>query len=159
VGVNVLFRLHSTQDAKNSSEVIGWDRSGRTGPADRDYYTKTDEKSAKIREQYISHVAKMLELLGDDANKAAAEAKTVMALETKLAEASFTRVERRYPDKLYHKMTRDELQQLTPNFSWQGYFTGMGYPSIDNLNVAVPKSLRAAILSPGSPGPGPGNGE
>jgi putative endopeptidase len=144
VGINVLFRFHSTQDAKNSSEVIGGVDQGGLGLPERDYYTKTDEKSAKIREQYVSHVAKMLELLGDDANKAAAEAKTVMALEIKLAEASLTRVERRDPDKLYHKMTRDELQQLTPNFSWEGYFTGVGYPSIDNLNVAVPKFFEAA---------------
>jgi putative endopeptidase len=144
VGVNVLFRFRSTQDAKNSSEVIGGLDQGGLGLPDRDYYTKTDERSEKIRQQYVAHVTKMFELLGDDANKAAAEAKAVMALETRLAEASLTRVERRDPDKLYHKMTRAELQELTPNFSWEGYFTGMGYPYIDTLNVAVPKFFEAA---------------
>jgi putative endopeptidase len=144
VGVNALFRFHSTQDAKDSSSVIGGVDQGGLGLPDRDYYTKTDERSQKIREQYVAHVAKMLELLGEDANKAPAEAKAVMALETKLAVASLTRVERRDPDKLYHKMTRDELQQLTPNFSWEGYFTSMGYPYIDTLNVAVPKFFEAA---------------
>ena len=58
---------------------------------------KTDDDSKKIREQYVAHVTKMFELMGDDAAKAAANAKTVMDLETKLAEASMTRVERRDP--------------------------------------------------------------
>jgi putative endopeptidase len=144
LGVNVLFRFHSTQDAKNSSQVIGGVDQGGLGLPDRDYYTKTDDRSEKIRQQYVAHVTKMFELLGDDANKSADEAKAVMALETRLAQASLTRVERRDPEKLYHKMTRDELQQLTPNFSWEGYFTGMGYPYIDTLNVAVPNFFETA---------------
>jgi putative endopeptidase len=138
-GVNAMFRFHSTQDEKNSSEVIGGADQGGLGLPDRDYYTRTDAKSQKIREQYEEHVTKMFELLGDDVAKSAAEAKTVMDIETKLAQASLNRVERRDPEKLYHKMSRSQLQMLTSNFSWDGYFQDIGYPNIETIDVAVPK--------------------
>ena len=73
-GVNALFRFHSTQDKKNSTQVIGGATQAGLGMPDRDYYTKTDEKSKTLREDYLAHVSKMLELLGDDPPKAAAEA-------------------------------------------------------------------------------------
>ena len=139
LGVNAIFRFRSTQDEKNSSEVIGGADQGGLGLPDRDYYTKTDEKSQKIREQYAEHVSRMFQLLGDDAAKSADEAKTVMAIETKLAEASLNRVERRDPEKLYHKMSRAQLQTLTPIFSWDGYFQDIGYSNIDTIDVTVPK--------------------
>jgi len=84
---------------KDSSRVIGGADQGGLGLPDRDYYTKTDDKSNEIRGQYQDHIAKMLALVGDDAPKAAAEAKTIMGLETKLAEASLTNVERRDPKR------------------------------------------------------------
>ena len=88
----------------------------------RDYYTKTDDKSKRTRDEYVKHVAKMFELMGDDAAKAASEAQTVMGLETKLAEASMTRVELRDPEKLYHRMTMAQVNDLAPVFDWPVYF-------------------------------------
>jgi len=143
LGVSAPFRFHSTQDARNSAQVIGEATQAGLGLPDRDYYTKTDEKSQKLREQYAEHVAKMLELLGDDATQAAAEAKTVMDLETTLAEASMTRVERRDREKNYHKMGRSELQALTPNFSWDGFLEEIGFPKIETVNVGQPKFFAA----------------
>jgi putative endopeptidase len=110
-GASALFGFRSTQDARNSTQVIGGATQGGLGLPDRDYYTKTDEKSRQIREQYVGHVTRMFQLLGDDSAKAAVEAKTVMSIETKLAEASVTRVERRDPDKTYHKMDLEQLAQ------------------------------------------------
>jgi putative endopeptidase len=147
-GVNALFRFRSTQDAKNSSQVIGGADQGGLGMPDRDYYLETgkkevDEKNAKIRDEYVKHVTKMFELLGDDDAKASAETKAVMNIETKLAQASLTRVERRNPEKLYHKMSRSDLKTLTPNFSWDGYFQDLGYGNIETVDVAVPKFFEA----------------
>jgi putative endopeptidase len=138
-GVNAVFRFGSTQDEKNSSQVIGGAEQGGLGMPDRDYYTKTDDHSKELREKYAAHVAKMFGLLGDDSAKAQAEAKTVMGIETKLAEASFTRVERRDPEKNYHKMDRAQLKALTPDFSWTRYFVEIGYPNITTVDVAQPK--------------------
>ncbi len=137
--VNVLFNFGSQQDRKNSDQVIAGAAQGGLGLPDRDYYTKEDDKSKQIREQYTQHVAKMLEFLGDEPAKAEQEAKTVMGLETKLAESSMTRVERRDPDKTYHRMDATQLRALTPNFSWEGYFSDLDYPHIAAVNVAQPK--------------------
>src|SRR5437764_2013734 len=99
VGLNTLFRHGSTQDAKNSAEVTFEVLQGGLGLPDRDYYFKDDDKSKTIRAEYLKHVAKMFELMGDKPAQAAAEAQTIMGIETKLAEASMTRVERRDPQK------------------------------------------------------------
>jgi len=148
IGVNALFRFRSTQDAKDSSQVIGGADQGGLGMPDRDYYLETgkkevDEKNAKIRVQYVDHAIKMFQLLGDDQAQASGNAQTVMDIETKLAQASLTRVERRDPVKLYHKMDRRELKTLTPDFSWDGYFQDLGYPNIEAVDVAVPKFFQA----------------
>jgi len=139
VGVGALFQFGSTQDMKDSTRVIGGADQGGLGLPDRDYYTKTDDKSKQIREQYQEHIAKMFGLVGDDAAKSAVEAKTILDLETRLAEASLTNVERRDPEKTYHKMSRPELQTLTPNWSWDAYFQQIGYSTIDSVDVSAPK--------------------
>ena len=137
--VNAVFNFRSTQDEKQSTHVIGGASQGGLSMPDRDYYTKTDEKSQKLRDQYVEHITKMFQLLGDDAAKAAEEAKTVMGIETKLAQASLTRVERRDPEKNYHRMDLDQLAKLTPNFSWTAFFHDMGYPNITTVDVGQPK--------------------
>jgi len=139
MGVRALFNFGSTQDEKNSSQVIGSADQGGLGLPDRDYYTKTDDKSKQIRQQYEEHVAKMLALAGDDGAKAATDAKAIVELETKLADASLTRVERRDPEKTYHKMSRSDLRTLTPNWSWENYFQEIGYTNIDSVDVSAPK--------------------
>jgi putative endopeptidase len=147
LGVGVLFEFGSTQDEKNSSQVIGGADQGGLGLPDRDYYTKTDDKSKEIRQQYEEHVAKMLTLAGDDAAKASADAKAIVELETKLAEASLTRVERRDPEKTYHKMNRSDLRALTPNWSWEEYFQEIGYTNIDSVDVSAPKFFETMSLA------------
>jgi len=139
MGVSAPFAFGSTQDEKNSSQVIGGADQAGLGMPDRDYYTKTDDKSKQLRDQYRKHVAKMLELLGDNQDKAATEAKTVVGIETKLAEASLTNVDRRDPQKTYHKMSRGELRTLTPNFSWDDFFQKVGHPNIESVDVSAPK--------------------
>lgn len=143
LGVGAIFNFGSTQDEKNSSHVIGGADQGGLGLPDRDYYLKTDDKSKQLRGQYVAHVTKMFQLLGDDSDRSATEASTVMGIETKLAQASMDRVERRDPDKTYHKMTVAELQALTPNFRWQAYFHEIGAPPISSVDVVVPKFFQA----------------
>jgi len=143
IGIDAVFSFGSTQDEKNSSQVIGGADQGGIGLPDRDYYLKTDDKSKQLRQQYVAHVAKMFELLGDNPAKSAAEAKTVMEIESNLAQASMDRIERRDPDKTYHKMSISQLQALTPNFSWPSYFHEIGAPKMNSVDVAVPKFFEA----------------
>ncbi|HYY42942.1 MAG TPA: M13 family metallopeptidase, partial [Pyrinomonadaceae bacterium] len=139
IGMAVPFGSGATQDFKNAAEVIfGVGQSG-LGLPDRDYYFRDDEKSKSVRAEYVKHVANMFQLLGDDAAKAAAEAQTVMTLETKLAEASMTNVEQREPSNLYHRMTVAELQKLTPHFDWAAFFKGISFSKKADINVSQPK--------------------
>jgi putative endopeptidase len=140
---NVLFDFSSMQDFRDANQVIAGLDQGGLGLPDRDYYTKDDAKSQELRQQYVAHVQKMFELLGDKPETAAAEAQTVMRIETGLAKGSMTRVERRDPTALDHKMTSAELEKIAPEFRWQVYFTKVGVPGLSSLNVAAPGFFKA----------------
>ena len=141
-GGGTLFTFRSNQDFKDSTQVIAEADQGGLGLPDRDYYLKDDAKSEELRKAYLAHVAKMFELLGDKPADAATEAATVMRIETALAKGQMTRVERRDPPKLYHKMSVVELQKLAPSFAWNTYFTKTGVGSLGSplgtLNVVTP---------------------
>jgi putative endopeptidase len=136
--VSGFFAFASTQDLKDSSKVTGEADQGGLGLPDRDYYTKTDADSKTLREKYLAHVTKMFVLLGDSESKAAAEAKTVMAIETGLAEASWTNVKLRDPEIQYHITSLDGLAKLTPHFAWKEYFAAAGHPELTEINVGQP---------------------
>jgi endothelin-converting enzyme/putative endopeptidase len=135
----LFFGFGSDQDFSNSSQVIAFAGAGGLGLPDRDYYLKDDDKSKEIRAQYLAHVAKMFELLGDAPERAKSEALKVMQIETALAKASLTRVERRDPYKLFHKMKLKGLQALTPGFDWREYLKGAGMGPLDTFNVTEPE--------------------
>jgi len=138
VSSDSLFRFSSDQDFKDATQVIAEADQGGLGLPDRDYYLKSDAKSIELRKAYINHLQKMFELLGDKRAAAAAEAQTVVRIETALAKGSLTRVERRDPQKLYHKMTTQELSALNPAFQWKIYFDKVGLASVESLNVETP---------------------
>jgi putative endopeptidase len=138
-GGTLLFWAGSMQDLDNAEQVIAaLDQDGLRLP-DRDYYTKEDAKSKEIREKYVQHVQKVFELLGDKPEVAKKNADTVMRMETALAKASWTRVERRNPYNLKNKMKMSELEQLAPNFDWTTYYREARYPQFEIVNVASPK--------------------
>src|SRR5208283_2428202 len=122
----------------DSSETIAdLDQGGMTLP-DRDYYLKDDAKSVETRQEYVEHVEKMFELAGDKPEVAAAEAKTVLAVETGLAQAAMDRTLRRDPKTQDHKMTVAEIAAAAPNFDLNLYFAESGAPKFTSLNVGNP---------------------
>ncbi len=149
-GISAFFDFGSQPDYKDAQQMISAAEQGGLGLPDRDYYLKDDEKSVEIRKQYLAHVQKMFELLGDPAEKAAAEAKVVMDVETALAKGSLDRTSQREPEKVYHKMSTKELAELNPAFGWTQYLEGIGGPPVQSLNVAEPdffKQFDAALKS------------
>jgi putative endopeptidase len=137
-GGGLAFGFGSNQDFEDSAQVIAFADAGGLGLPDRDYYTKTDAKSEEIRARYVAHVQRMLELVGEPATAAAADARAVMAMETTLAKASLTRVERRDPYQLFHRLTRAELKALTPAFDWDTYLREQGIGEVKVANVTEP---------------------
>jgi putative endopeptidase len=144
IGVGVFFNFGSGQDAKDSTREIAQAVQGGLGMPDRDYYTKTDDASKKLRDQYVDHVAKMLTLLGEPAAQAADEAKKILAFETSLAQASRTKVELRDPVKNYNKMTQSDLQGLTPDWNWGDYLKEINLVEPGDINVHHPEFFKAA---------------
>jgi len=149
-GADVFFSFSSTPDYKNSMQMIAGADQGGLGLPDRDYYLKDDPKSVKLREQYVAHVQKMLELAGEPAAKAATDAQAILLIETELAKGSLDRVSRRDPNKTYHKMPVKDLAALAPGLDWTKFFAASGAPSFTELNVGVPdffKALNAVLTS------------
>jgi endothelin-converting enzyme/putative endopeptidase len=138
-----LFGFGSAQDLGDATQVIASLDAGGLGLPDRDYYTKTDAQSKEFREKYVGHVARMFELIGESKPQAAGDAKTVMAIETDLAKASLTRVERRNPYNLYHKMSPADLEKLAPSFAWTRFFQDTGLREVATLNVSEPAFFKA----------------
>ena len=142
-GIDGVFAFYSGPDFKNAKEVIAQADQGGLSLPDRDYYLKDDAKSVELRKAFAEHVANTFKLLGDAPEKAAAEAKAVMDIETSLAKGSMDRVERREPEKIYHKQSEQDWQALTPSFSFTKYVSGLGAPSFSSLNVAAPDFFKA----------------
>jgi putative endopeptidase len=134
----LFFSFGSNQDFENSQNVIAFAEAGGLGLPDRDYYTNTDQKSVDLRHQYIAHVQKMFELLGDKPEIAQSEAAKVLQIETALAKASLTQVEQRDPYKLFHKVNFKGLQAMTPDFDWSIYIQHIGLPAQNTFNVTQP---------------------
>ena len=134
-----LFGFGSNQDFEDSSRVIAFASAGGLGLPDRDYYVKDEAKMKEIRQRYIAHVSRMFELLGDDAKTAAAEAQMVRSIETGLAKASLTQVDKRDPYKLFHKLSLAQLKALTPSLGWDTYLEIAGAVGIATVNVTEPE--------------------
>jgi putative endopeptidase len=133
-----LFAFYPQPDMHDSTKTIAFiDQGGITLP-DRDYYIKDDPKSVETRQKYVEHVEKMFELAGDKQDVAAAEAKTVLAIETGLAQASMDRTARRDPKSRDHKTTVAEIAAADPNFDLTLYFAENGSPKFTSLNVGNP---------------------
>jgi putative endopeptidase len=143
IGINAAFSSGSNQDFKNSAEVTAGISQGGLGLPNRDYYFKTDDRSKSTRDEYLKHVSKMFELMGDDPAKAAAQAQAVMTLETKLAEGSKTPVELRDPEQNYHRMSMAQLSEAAPAINWTGYFQGTGLMQKPDVNVGQPEFFKA----------------
>ena len=139
----LLFGFGSEQDALDATRFIAAAYAGGLGLPDRADYLDQDPKSKELREKYREHVVRTLQLLGDDAATAAKTRDLVMDIETALAKATLTRVERRDPYKVFHRMEVKELEKLAPSLDWKTYLQAVGVPGTQVLNASQPAFLSA----------------
>jgi putative endopeptidase len=137
---SMLFGFGSGQSPKSASQVIGFAVAGGLSLSSPEDYLKDDAKSKEDREHYRAYVRKIFELLGDPRPEHGMEA--VLRVETALAKASLTPVERRDPYKTANVMKRRDLQALTPSFRWDVYLKALGQPGLADFNVTEPKFFR-----------------
>jgi len=149
-GMSPVFSFGSDQDAKNSSLVIVSANQGGLGLPNREYYTKTDANSEKLRTAYVNHIAKTFELIGQTPAEAKVNAAKVMALETRLAMASKTPVELRDPIANYNPMPIAAINEMMPAFDWSTFMSSMGIKGITTVNLGQPgyfKAVNDALVS------------
>jgi putative endopeptidase len=127
------------QDAKNSDVMAFYLGQGGLGLNDRDYYFNTDSRSANIRKEYGSHLAKMMQLLGEDPATATAHSNSIIQLETQLAKASRKLEALRDPYANYNKMSVTQLGALTPSVNWPAMLNTYGISKIDSVIVGQPE--------------------
>jgi putative endopeptidase len=143
MGVPGVFGFGGGADLKNSSMVIANASQGGLSLPNRDYYTNDDAKSKETRTKFMEYMTNMFKLAGDSAANAAANAKTVMDIQTRLANASLPPVELRNPDNRYHKMSLEEAQKISPNLSWEAYMSVRGVPMVTEINIGQPAFFEA----------------
>jgi len=136
------FALGSEQDARQSDVMIGTVIAAGLGLPDRDYYLADDAIKKENREKYVEHLAAMFRLLGESEAAAAASAATVMRIETRLAGASLTQVEKRDPYKVYNRTSLAELKALVPALDWDALFAATGLQPSPWLNITEPAFMR-----------------
>jgi putative endopeptidase len=143
IGVDAVFSLNEMQDFADSTKVIATVAQGGLGLPDRDYYLKDDPRFASIRKAYEEHIARMLELLGDAPAAAVPAAHNVMALETRLAEASMPVEEQRDPHAIYNMRDLPALAKAAPAIDWPRFLSTSGAPAVTELNMQMPKFFAA----------------
>ncbi len=143
IGVNLLFRFGSQTDRKDATKQVANVDQGGLGLPDRDYYLKTDPRSLELKLKYQDHVQKMLGMLKTAPDRAATDARAVLAIETALAGAAMDRTARRDPAATDHMMTVAEWRALTPEMDWPAYLKAAGAPAFDRINVSVPDYFKA----------------
>lgn len=137
-GLKGLFHFFVDQDLRQSDVITAYLYQGGLGMPDRDYYLMNDNKSREIREAYIQHVRKTLELLGGSADEAKNDAAIIMDIETQLAKSSMTKVEQRNIPALYNKMSLTQVNEISPVFDWRQYFEALGITTLDTVIVSQP---------------------
>jgi putative endopeptidase len=138
IGIDAAFEFGRMPDPVQSTMIIGVADQDGLGLPDPSYYTGKDPRSQEVRSAYAAHALAILQLAGEAPADAARDAAAALRMETALAEASQSRVERRDPYATYHSMDRAALAALTPHFSWPRYFTLVGRPDIERINVTAP---------------------
>ncbi len=136
-GQNQLFSFGAEADFKKSSVNMAYAAQGGLGLPDPEYYTSADNKP-KL-EAYQAHISKVLELSGVPTADAAAQARQVVAFETRLAKVSKTSTElSRDASLFYNPVTPAAADKLTPNWSWTEFFKSQGVAVPDSFSLAIP---------------------
>ncbi len=140
-GYGMPFGLGQEADFKDPKTYMIYAAQSGLGLPDREYYLNGDRKSVELRNEYVAHVEKMLDLAGIP--DSAAEARKIMALEHRLAVEQMRKEDTRDMVALYNKIPLGELSDLMPEFNWEGYLAETGVQDIDGLVVMMPDYMRA----------------
>ncbi|PJF00636.1 M13 family metallopeptidase [Prevotella intermedia] len=128
-------------DMRNASMNIVSIGQGGLGMGTRDYYLNDDPQTVKVREAYKTYMKNLFKMVGNDEATAAKKVEAIMAIETRIAKASYSNVQLRDIDKNYHKMSYNELVLNFPGIDWGNVFLQTGFPPFDAVDVGQPEPI------------------
>ncbi len=143
-GIGMVFDLSAAQDFDDANQVVGMIWQGGLGMPEREYYI--DDKTPKmveLRGVYEKHAAAMMQLAGEPEAKAKASAKTVLKIETQLAQAWMSKEDRREPKKINHRSSKADLPKNAPGIAWDPWLDAAGAKGVAMFNVAQPDFMKA----------------
>ncbi|MGZ2368290.1 M13 family metallopeptidase [Ancylomarina sp. YFZ004] len=146
MGISALFGAGVDQDMKNTTVNRMYLSEDGLSLSDRDYYTADNETSANIRVEFVKHMAKMFELIGEDAAIAKKNAESIMRFETRMAEKFNTQLENRNYPAMYNPKTVEVLMDEYPNFDWATYFKEMGADIKEYVITTHPRYMKELNL-------------
>lgn len=116
---------------------------GGLGLPDRDYYLEDTEQYLNVRSEYVAHISRILGFANIE--DAESKAEQVLALETRIAEHTWPRADRRNRDLTYNPMSYADFLATYPGFDWSGFFAAGGIQNIEDLNVSFPSAMTPII--------------
>ena len=148
-GVDGYFGMYVGADMMNSKNNIVQIGQGGLTLGEKEYYLDTDEATTAIREKYKKHIVRMFTLCGFTEAEAQQKMESVLAIETRIAGASYSNVQMRDPAANYHKMNYDELCKQFPGIDWNYLFTTLGMNGVEEVDVNQPEPIHEveAILA------------
>jgi putative endopeptidase len=142
-GVNVAFGFGPEVGRHDAARYVAGVYQGGLGLPDRDFYFEKGAAGDSTRRAYVAHIARLFELSGTPAAESRRVAGRVLAFETKLAEASMTRVAQRDPAATDHLMTLNQVRALAPHLAWPEYLRAVGLAApVAQLNVGMPDFVK-----------------
>ncbi|MBR4434337.1 MAG: M13 family metallopeptidase [Bacteroidaceae bacterium] len=148
-GVDGYFGMYVGADMMNSKNNIVQIGQGGLTLGQKEYYLDTDEATTAIREKYKQHIVRMFTLCGYDEAEAQKKMESILGIETRIAQVSYSNVQMRDPAANYHKMSYDELCKQFPGINWNYLFTTLGMDGVEEVDVNQPEPIHEveAILA------------
>lgn len=143
IGSSSLFSDFVSQDSKKSDEMAYTLWQGGIGLPEREYYFKNDDATINIRNEYVKYITKILTMSGQDSISAGADARNMLAMETKLAQASRKLEDLRDDYKNYNKVAISDLSKLSPSIDWTSFLNTTNIKRIDSVVVGQPEFFKA----------------
>ncbi|MGI9294432.1 MAG: M13 family metallopeptidase [Pseudomonadales bacterium] len=145
IGVAKPVAYYINQDARHSTEYIGYLAQNGLGLPDRDYYLEESERFKSVRAKYVEYIETLLGFAGEADAKA--KAARIVALETRFAEASWTNIQNRDREKKYNKFTIENVQKFMPDFAWLSFLDAAGVADSERIIVSQPSYMQAVVVA------------
>lgn len=138
----MMFGISVGADQRNASQNIVGISQGGIGLGERDYYLNDDEQTVKVRNAYKEYIKTLFQLVGDDEQTAQKKTDVLLAIETRIAKASYDNMKLRDVNANYHKIGYAQLISDYPGIDWGNIFLAQGFPPFAEVDMAQPEPIK-----------------